>query len=435
MRAAAPHVVVVGGGFGGIYAATYLARSELAANGARITLVDRKNYFTFTPLLAEVAAGALGREDVTYPYRILTRRFGVNFVHDSIAGLDARKNKVFLNERELTFDYLVLATGAEPQYFGNRKLEQASMPFVSVGDALAIRSRVMHSLERAALVNDETEREKLLTFLVAGGGPAGVEIASEIQHLVTGVLPPYMGEVPPIKVILADGSDRILRGFDETLAREGLDHLGKRGIDVRLNTRIDDVENGVVTAVSPAGTDRIKTDTLIWTAGTAPGKFVSGLGLPTNRGAIEVDHFLRVVGSDNIFAIGDVSNLEDPRSAAPFPRVAPIAISQGVRAAANIESHAAGRELEPFHAFHAGKIVSLGCGTALVDILGFHLRGKPAWWTYRMAYLLKLVGTKNKIRVLMRFALNRLFEPDITYEEASDSALNHLARSRTTATA
>ena len=412
----AVRVIVLGGGFGGLYAASYLGRSELREYNAEVTLVDRKNYFTFTPLLAEVAAGTLGREHVTYPHRVLARRYGFGFIQETVTGIDIERQLVETPHSELPYDYLVIAVGAEPRYFNNERLERQSVPFTSVDEALAVRGRVIGALERATLVSDEEERRRLLTFVVAGAGPAGVEVASEIGNLANNVLRPYYRVQTPARVVLADGGSRILAGFDEQLAREGLYRLRERGIDVRLKTRIEDAAPGVVTLRGPDGADEIPSHTLIWTAGTTPVQWVSTLPLPTERAAIKIDRFLRVEGFQNVFAVGDVTTLTDQRTGQPYPRVAPIAISQGVRAAANIENHVMGRNLEPYQAFHTGKIVSLGCGIALVDILGVRVTGRLAWWLYRATYLLKLVGTKNKIRVLVTLALNHIFEPDISYE-------------------
>lgn len=414
MTVAGARVVVVGGGFGGLYAATYLARSELAERGAQVTLVDRKNFFTFTPLLAEVAAGTLGREHVTYPYRVLGRRYGFGFVQDVASGVDLAAGVLHTGQRQIPFDYLVFAVGAEPRYFGNEELKQRSLSLTSVDDALAIRQRVIGAFERASLTNDEAERRRLLTFAVAGAGPAGVEVASEIHTLANSVLRPYYPAAPRAHVILADGGDRILPGWDDVLAREGLHRLRERGIDVRLRTRIVSFGGDVVTTDAEGGVEAWPSRTLIWTAGTAPAAWAATLPFLTERGAIRVRPTLQIEGLEHVFAVGDVTTLTDHRTGRPYPRVAPIAISQGVRAAANLENLALGRALEPYHAHHAGKIVSLGAGVALVDLLGIRVTGILAWWIYRATYLLKLVGTKNKIRVLTTLALNRLFEPDIT---------------------
>ena len=416
MRSRATRIVIVGGGFGGIYAAAYLSRSELVERGLEITLIDRRNYFTFTPLLAEVAAGALGREHVTYPFRVLARRYGVRFIQDSAQELDLDRGLVRTQHTEVSYDYLILATGAEPQYFGNEAIRNGSLPLTSVNCALAVRGKVMNSLERAAHTEDEAERRRLLTFVVAGAGPAGVEVASAIHNLAGEVLGPYYGIRDAAKVILAGADNRILAAFDKDLAREGLSLLRQRGVDVRLNTRITDVAHGVITSEGPGGYEQIQARTLVWTAGMVPAEWLSKQQLAIERRSLKIDQFMRVEGRENVFAIGDVTSLIDERSGLPYPRVAPIAISQGVRAAANIENAVFGRALEPYQAHHAGKIVSLGGGVALVDVLGVQVRGILAWWIYRMAYLLKLVGTKNKIRVLVTLILNRIFEPDLSYD-------------------
>lgn len=420
VRRSAPHVVVVGGGFGGLYAATYLARSEIVDRGGRITLVDRKNYFVFTPLLAEVVAGTLGRQHVTYPHRVVARRYGFAFVQDVAREIDLDRGVLRTSLTEIPFDYLVLAVGSEPHWFGDVALRPASLPLTTVDEALAIRDRVIGSLERVAL--DDVGNTCRTTFVVAGAGPAGVEVASEIHTLANHVLRPYYPGTPGVHVILVDPADGILPGWDADLAEEGLRCLRARGIDVRLGTRIEAFADGCVTTRMEDRSERIPACALIWTAGTTPAAWVSGLPLPTERGAVRVRPTLQVEGHERLFAVGDVTSLVDARTGGPYPRVAPIAISQGMRAAANIENLVLGRPLEPYRAHHAGKIVSLGSGVALVDLLGVRITGPPAWWIYRATYLIKLVGTKNKLRVLFTLALNRFFEPDIGSELAPAEA-------------
>ena len=416
-----PHVVVAGGGFGGLYAAAYLARSELAAEGGRVTLVDRKNYFTFTPLLAEVASGTLLPDHVTYPFRVLGRRHGFDFVRDEVRGVDPERRVLATERTELAYDYLVLALGATPRFFGNDELRERSLSFTTVQDALAVRNRVVDAVERAVVSPDGEERRRLTTFVIAGGGPAGVELASEIHGLLHRVLPPYYPEIPDGRVVLAEGSDRILRGWDETLARTGLDRLRSRGVEVHLDTRVVRAGPGSVTLSGSDGETVVEAETLVWTAGVSPPGWIASLPLPTDGGSLRVGPTLQLRGREREFAVGDSAVLEDPRTGAPYPRVAPSAISQGVRAAGNIENLHFGRELEEYHAHHAGKIVSLGGGVALVDILGFRVTGRVAWWIYRITYLLKLVGLENKLRVLLALILDRFFEPDISSSEHGEA--------------
>lgn len=413
----APRVVVAGGGFGGLYAAAYLGRSELAERGADVLLVSERNYFTFTPLLAEVAAGALGREHVTVAYRGLARRYGFRFLQARVQGVDSAARTIHTSRGSFPYDRAILALGAEPQYFGNEALRGASLPFTTVEDALRIRDRVVQRAELAATMANSQARAQLLTFVVAGGGPAGVEVASEISHLLRNILPRDYEGLEAAEVVLIEGGERLLAGFDAQLAACGLERLHARGIRVRLSTRVVDAGEGWIDVEDSGGRERLAMGSLIWTAGTAPAQAVASLDVPRVKGGyVAVDQDLRVERCAGLYAIGDLCGLVDLRTQRLYPRVAPIAISQGIRAAANVENEVLHRPPEPYTAFHAGKIVSLGGGQALVDILGLRLTGRLAWWLYRSAYLLKLVGAKNKIRVATTLALNRVFGRDLTCE-------------------
>lgn len=407
-------IVVVGGGFAGLYAASQLGRSDLGADGAEITLIDRKNYFTFTPLLAEVAAGNLSREHVIQGYRSLGRRYGFTFLQGEVLTVDPVEQVVVTADNRYPYDYAILAPGAEPGYFGNADLPRHSCPLVSVDDAVAIHDRVVHAMEEAARTADTGTRDALLTIIVAGAGPAGVETAGELHHFANDVLRPYYPGLPPVRVLVVSGGDRILPGFDDTLAAGGLVALRKMGVEVELDTLVTGASAGCVETKGPDGvTRRMRTGTLIWTAGTQPASWLATCGLPQERGSLQVLPTLQVAGCETLFAAGDAAGLVDPRTDRGYPKVAPIALSQGVRAAGNIENLVYGRPLEEYHAHHAGKIVSLGRGVAFADVLGFQLRGRAAWWMYRTAYTLKLIGLKNKVRVVMTLLFNRIFERDI----------------------
>lgn len=411
-------VVVLGGGFGGLYAASYLAAADLPGGACEILLVSRTNYFTFTPLLAEVVAGTLGREHVTVPYRVIADARGFGFMQATVEGLDPGRGIVHTSEGPVPYDFLLVALGARPRYFGNDRLAAASLAFTSIGEALAIRDRVLGNAERAAHERDPARRRRLLSFAVAGAGPAGVEVASEIAHLLRHVLPRYYGVRDLPAVVVLEGGDRILPGFDERLARDGLAVLERRGVEVRLGRRVAAFDDGLVQAAGPEGTEGVEAGTLIWTAGTAPstGPLASAPLAVGPSGHLELDRYLHVRGEERVFGVGDATSLVDERTGRRYPPVAPIAISQGIRAAGNIENAVVGRALEPYHAHHAGKIVSLGGGVALVDILGWRVTGPLAWAIYRAAYLLKLVGAKNKIRAGVTLLLNHAFERDLTCE-------------------
>ncbi|MDT8436155.1 MAG: NAD(P)/FAD-dependent oxidoreductase [Gemmatimonadota bacterium] len=417
-------VAVLGGGFAGIYAASYLAAAELPEGAAEITLVSDRNYFTFTPLLAEVVGGALGREDVTLALPVLAAQRGFRFRQACVEGIDADRRVIETSLGPVPFDYAVVALGARPRYFGNEELERHSLPLTSVRDALAIRERLIRNAEAASRESDPERRQRLLTVCVAGAGPAGVEVAAEARHLLGSVLPRYYPADAEARIVILQGGVGILPGWNPELATAGLEILRRRGIEVHLETLVRGFDGRTVRASTGEREFAIEADTLIWTAGTAPGRIDwPADGTPVRRsGHLETDPYLRVAGSDRVFAAGDMAFREDERSGSPYPAVAPIAINQGIRAAGNIENSILGRDLEAYQAHHAGSIVSLGDGEALVDVLGWTVKGRAAWTMYRLAYLAKLVGTRNKIRVATSLALSRFFEPDISADREAAPA-------------
>ena len=325
----AKRVVIVGGGFGGLYAATYLAAADIPERAVDITLISRNNYFTFTPLLAEVVAGVLGREDVTVSYRMLAQRYGFRFTQASMTGLDIDRGVVETDSGEEPFDYLVLALGASPQYFGNDQLAATTMPFASVNDALAIRNRVIRIAERASQERDPDVRRRMLTFAIAGAGPAGVEVASEIWHMLSRMLPRYYAVQDRPRVTIINGGDRILAAWDADLVRHGQAALEQRGITVYHHTHVTDYADGVVSATGPDGALSISADTVIWTAGTEPATHpLQGTPLVHDAtGPIQVDEYLRAGKSEHVFAVGDVALRVETRTGERYPAVAPIALS------------------------------------------------------------------------------------------------------------
>lgn len=410
-------ILVLGGGFGGLYAAAQLGRAFDLEPEDEVVLVDTRNYFTFTPLLPEVVGGALGREEVIVPFRVLAERHGFRFCQASVERIDPEQAVVRTSAGPLRYDRCILGLGSRARYFGNDRLREHSYPLKTVDDAEILRDRVLQLAEASEWMKPDARREHL-TFVVAGGGPAGVEVASELRHLLRQVLPRYYLHVGEARVVLAEGGDRILSPFDADLARHGRAILEDRGIDIRLGTL---VENASDRRVRLSDGDEIEARTLIWTAGVTPPDLVADSGLPTGqRGGIRVDEQLRVDGHPDLFAVGDIASVTDSRRERPYPNVAPLAISQGIRAAGNVENDRAGRDAEPYRAYHTGSIVSLGAGDALVDVLGLEVTGTPAALMSRTAYLFKMVGAKNKLRIAFRLALNRLFERDLSTDATAD---------------
>jgi NADH dehydrogenase len=408
-------VVILGGGFGGLYAALTLQK-ELGADRAEVTLVDRRNYFTFTPLLPEVAVGTLGATHVSYPFRVLAKREGFRFLQAEVRAFDLDARMVQTDRGEIPYDHLIVALGSVPFFFGNPALERHSLPLTSLRDAEAIRARVMRLAERAVSEHDPDRRRHLLTFVVAGGGPSGVEIAAELHHLIHTVLARYyLLERALVRVVLVTATDRILVHFDRELAEASQNELVRRGIELRLRTRVTGATETEVELND--GEEKIPAHTLIWTGGTTPNPALADLpGPKTTHGAVVVDEFLRVPGHPEISVIGDGAAVQDRRHDRTYPPVAPVAINEGVRAAANVVNALQGRSAEPFQLDFTGNIVGLGGGNALVNLLGITFHGRLGWWFYRLAYLQRLVGVRNKVSLVFALGLNALFDRDLSCE-------------------
>ncbi len=398
-----------------MYAALTLQK-ELSESEAAVTLIDRRNYFTFTPLLPEVAAATLDPAHVSYPFRLLAKKAGFRFLQADVSGFDLDARTVRIGSTTIPYDYLIVAVGSVPFFFGSPALEAHSLPLTTVPDAVRVRNHVIRLVERAVAEPDPVRRRELLTLVVAGGGPSGVEIAAELHHLIHTVLLKYYPLDPTwFRVLLVEGAERILLSFDRKLAEAGQKELTRRGIELRLNTRVtdataDDVElNG--------GQERIPTRTLIWTGGTQPNPALVHLAVAkTPRGAIEADDFLKIPNHPETYVIGDAAAVTDRRHNRLYPPVAPVAIRQGVRAAGNIVNALQGRAPEPFLFDFTGNIVGLGGGVALVNLLGIKFHGRLGWLFYRMAYLQRLVGLKNKVALVLTLGLNALFDRDISCE-------------------
>lgn len=429
-------VIVAGGGFAGVYAALYLTRDDVETESLEVTLVSERNYFTFTPLLHDVVGGNLSGEHVSVPYRVLGARRGFRFLEARVEGLDPSDKQLHTTAGTLEYDYLILGLGSAPRVPGeggdegegeeesgeSRGVEgpepepegprPRTLTFHSVPDAVELHDRVIRLAERASRESHPETRRSLLTFVFAGGGPAGVEAAGEVHQLLAEVLPKYYDGLDEARVVLVHADDRILKSWDADLVAKGQDLLRSRGLDVRLNTLLQDYEGGRVVVSREGEEESIRAHTLVWTIGTRPRTdLLEGSELRLDdHGRVQVDKFLRARGRPSVFVVGDISALVNERTGKPYPPVAPIAISQGARAAANILSVIHGLPLEPYRAHHAGKIVSLGGGVALVDVLGWTFGGRPAWMVSRLTYLLKLVGTKNKLRAATTLLANRLFE-------------------------
>ncbi|MDQ3779156.1 MAG: NAD(P)/FAD-dependent oxidoreductase, partial [Chloroflexota bacterium] len=325
-----PHVVIVGAGFGGLYAAKSLARAPL-----RITVVDRRNHHLFQPLLYQVATAALSPADIAQPIRAILRyQKNVTVLMSNVRAVDVNRRTVSLDGEDLTYDYLVLATGSSHAYFGHDEWEAVAPGLKTLEDALEIRRRILLAFEQAELERDPVRRAELLTFAVVGGGPTGVELAGALAEIARKTLASDFDRFDPreTRVLLLEAGDRLLPTFSPKLARKAARALTKLGVEVRLGKPVTGIEPGIVRL----GDEEIAVSAVLWAAGVSASPLSQSLGVPLDRaGRVQVEPTLSLPGHPEVLVVGDITSLTGPRGR-PYPGIAPVAIQQGRWAAANI---------------------------------------------------------------------------------------------------
>jgi len=395
-----PRVVIVGAGFGGLWAARGLARRPL-----HVTLVDRNNYHTFFPLLYQVAAAELGPTDIAYPVRSIFRRSdNVQVRMGEMTGLDLDARVVLTDDGPLPYDYLVLALGSEPAFFGVEGAEEHAFPLRWMADAVPLRHHVLTRFEEAITAGSE-ERRRLLTFVIVGGGATGVEFAGALSELVFGPLLEDFHDIRPadVHIQLVEASGSLLGGMPAKLAQYAAQRLGRRGVTVRLGTAVQSVE---ADSVLLEGGERLPTATVVWTAGVRGDPRVAQWGLPIGRGGrVPVTDRLHLAERPEVFVIGDLAYLEDDRGR-PLPQVAQAAIQQGRRAAANLRALVEGREPRPFVYRDPGMLAVIGRNAAVAHVAGFAFRGLVAWLLWLGIHVSWLIGFRNRALVLLNWGWN-----------------------------
>ena len=394
----APHVVIIGGGFGGLNCAQGLRGAK-----ARVTIVDERNYHLFQPLLYQVATAALSPADIAMPIRkILWRRRDVRVVLGRVEAIDRAARLVHLagNERPLSYDYLVVATGARHSYFGNDAWEPFAPGLKTIEDALAIRHRVLVAFERAEVAETPEERRRLLTFVVIGGGPTGVEMAGAIAELarleLTGEFRDF--DAKDARIVLVEAGPLILPSFPPPLsekARRSLQHLG---VEVLTGTKVETCDaNGIV-----ASGQRLEARTLVWAAGVAASGAADWLGAEADRaGRVRVAPDLSLPGDPNVFVIGDTA-LVLGQDGKPVPGIAPAAKQEGAYVARLLERRLGGAPPPPpFRYHHAGDLATIGRSSAVMDFGRIRLSGLIAWLLWGGVHIFFLIGFRNRVIVLL----------------------------------
>jgi len=396
-------VVVVGAGFGGLAAVKSLRRASLD-----LTLVDSRNHHLFQPLLYQVATAALSPADVAGPIRsILRDQDNVRVVLDTVIGVDRTRCEVGLQSgKRLPYDWLVLATGARHSYFGRDDWARHAPGIKSIEDATAVRAKVLLALERAETETDKSRRDAMLTFVVIGGGPTGVEMAGAIAELAHRAVSRDFRTITPhcSRVILINLAPRLLEGFPEDLSRTALANLQKLGVEVRLSTPITAIAADHVIA----GDEIILTHTAIWAAGVQASPAAAWLGAEADRsGRVLVDGSLHPCGDARIFVIGDTANYPGS-DGQPLPGIAPVAKQQGRHAAKAIMALTEGRPEPRFRYRNYGNLATIGRSHAVVDFGWWKATGLLAWLIWSTVHVYFLVGFRNRLQVGASLAWNYL---------------------------
>jgi NADH dehydrogenase len=418
-------ILILGGGFGGMKAAECLEAQLAGDPSISVSLVSETNALLFTPMLAEVAGSSLEPSHISAPLR--STLLQTNFIRGCVTGIDLERRTVVLdgavsgsNEtgRELEYDHLVLALGSVSNYLGMANVEKLAFNFKSLLDAIRIRNRVIEMFETADHERNPEVRKRLLTFVVAGGGFAGVELAGALNDFAHGIFPDYRNlDVEDLSVILVHSRNRILPELSESLAEYALEKMRERGVIFRLEARLADAQPGLVILSD----GQISAETLIWTAGTAPNPLIKTLAVAKdNRGAVIVDSSLAVAERPGIWALGDCAAVKDGKTGKACPPTAQFALREAETIAKNIRAALGGQPSKPFHFDSLGALCVIGHQTACAELTvpfartrSLRFSGLLAWLMWRGIYLSKLPGRERKIRVLMAWTLELFFPRDI----------------------
>lgn len=396
-KSTCPRIVIVGGGFAGVELS-----KQLRGKNVEVVLIDRHNYHTFQPLLYQVATGGLQAETIAFPVRRLFQNYkNLNFLMADVLQVNPETNTVSTTVGDIYYDYLVLATGASTNFFGDEKLEHFCMGMKTIPEALNLRSMMLQSLEAAVTEKDPVEKEELMTFVIVGGGPTGVELAGAIaefrNHILTKDYPTL--SCKEMRVFLVESKPRVLGVMSEEASAKAKQYLESFGVVIYNGVRVKSFDGESLTINN--GTI-IKTRNVIWAAGVA-GDFPTGITAEAvvSGNRIQTDEFNKVKGYQNIYAIGDVSAVIAADTPNGHPGVAQVAIQQGKQLGKNLLALLAGKELTPFKYNDKGSMATVGRNKAVADLGRFKTQGFRAWLLWCFVHLISLVGVRNRIVVFI----------------------------------
>lgn len=393
-----PHVVIVGAGFGGLVAARRLRHAKV-----RVTIIDRRNHHLFQPLLYEVATAGLSPADIACPIRaIVGHNLNTEVLLAEVTAIDLGTRSVTTTHGIMPYDFLILAAGADNSYFGHEQWERHAPGLKSLEEALEIRRRILLAFELAEHTHDEEERRALLTFVVIGAGPTGVELAGAIAEISRHVIVSDFRRINPreARIVLVEAGPRILPSFEAKLAAKAEQALKGRGVEVMVRSPVEAIDAGLVRTQM----GDIHTRTVMWAAGVVASPLAKSLGVELERGGrVKVAPDLTIPGHPEAFVIGDLAWCSDDRGE-PLPGLAPVAIQQGRHAARNINNVLEGRSRETFHYLDKGSMATVGRAFAIVQFGRFRLSGFPAWLAWTFVHIAYLIGFRNRAVVMFEWA-------------------------------
>ena len=398
-----PRVIIIGGGFAGIALA-----KKLKNKAVQVVLLDKHNYHTFQPLLYQVATGGIEAGSIAYPIRkVIHEHKDFYFRLCHVNEIDTKNNRVIADIGELSFDYLVIATGSKTNYFGNKEIERNSIAMKTIPQSLNIRSLILENFEQALLSTDENERNALINFVLVGAGPTGVELAGALAEMKNAILHkdyPDL-EISKMQINLVQSGDRILNTMSEKSSGAAEKYLKDLGVNVLKNVRVTSYDGRTIFTNTNLV---LETATLIWTAGVQ-GAMVNGLpasALVERVERIKVNEFSQVVGFENIFALGDIASMVSDEYPQGHPQVAQPAMQQGRLLGENLAKLLKNEKMKPFEYNDKGSMATIGRNKAVVDLPKYHFHGVFAWFVWMFVHLFSLIGFKNKAIVFMSWAYN-----------------------------
>ncbi|RRJ89589.1 NAD(P)/FAD-dependent oxidoreductase [Flavobacterium macacae] len=398
-----PRVIIIGGGFAGIALA-----KKLKNKAVQVVLLDKHNYHTFQPLLYQVATGGIEAGSIAYPIRkVIHEHKDFYFRLCHVNEIDTKNNRVIADIGELSFDYLVIATGSKTNYFGNKEMERNSIAMKTIPQSLSIRSLILENFEQALLSTDENERNALINFVLVGAGPTGVELAGALAEMKNAILHKDYPDldISKMQINLVQSGDRILNTMSEKSSDAAEKYLKDLGVNVLKNVRVTSYDGRTISTNTNLV---LETATLIWTAGVQ-GAMVNGLpasALVERVERIKVNEFNQVVGFENIFALGDIASMVSEEYPHGHPQVAQPAMQQGRLLGENLAKLLKNEKMKPFEYNDKGSMATIGRNKAVVDLPKYHFHGVFAWFVWMFVHLFSLIGFKNKAIVFMSWAYN-----------------------------